>query len=325
MNRQNPEGVNRTAERKGEIIMEFNMEVTLDQFGGLLRTGRNIAIFGNMGQGKTKKVRDYAKETGKHLLVISLAMEMPEAIGGIPYARTDAETKASYFKKLLDQRLTPVIECQGKDWILFFDEGNQGTAEVLNTLFGIAHPDPEERNWAGYPIPYAQVILAGNLSDGTDKTVYITELPGPLLDRFYVVKLLPSMQGATDYLREKYKNIPQVHKYIRAMLEGGANPRTTEQALKDMVDFGDDPILAILLGCKLGEALSRQVLDLRENIRSVDPEALITQAKLVYKRLLERGEVRCGLEMVTSVEELKRKFAEYLSEEEIEAVMKGEE
>lgn len=306
-------------------MKEIKTEVTPSQLSMVLRTGRNIAIFGNMGQGKTAIIRAYAKETGKKLLVISLAMEIPETIGGIPYAQTDTATKVEYFTKLIDKRLIPVVADKGKDWVIFLDEGNQGIPEVMNTLYGTAHPDPEERNWAGHPIPYAQVILAGNLSDGTDGTVYLTELPDPLLDRFYVMKLKPNRQDTIDYLKNKYRNIPQVSKYITTMLDGGINPRNTELVLKDMLELKTDPALSILMESKIGQALATEICNIQENIKSVDPSEMIKHAKTAYERLKTRGEVKSGDKMITTVEEFKESLSAYLSDEEIEAVLKGDE
>lgn len=306
--------------------MDIKVEVTPSQLKKVLYTGKNIAIFGNMGQGKSATVYEYIEETGKKLLLFSLAMEMPETIGGIPYAQLDPKAKADYFKKLLDERLKPVIEEEGKDWVIFFDEGNQGSTEVYNTMYGIAHPDPRERNWGGHPIPHAQIVLAGNLSDGTDGTVYINELPDPLLDRFYVMKLKPSKKDATEYLKKKYKNIPQVAKYIKVLLDAGINPRNTERVLADMLEFKtDDDALSILMESKIGTALTAKIFDIQKGIKNLDPAELIKNARKVYEQFKEDGEVLFGAETVTTEAELRSKFEEFLSDEEIAGIMKGDE
>lgn len=305
--------------------MDIKVEVTPSQLKSVLYTGKNIAIFGNKGQGKSANVYQYVKETDKNLLLFSLAMEIPETIGGIPYAQVSDKAKAEYFKKLLDARLQPIIETQGKNWVIFFDEGNQALPEVYNAMYGIAHPDPEERNWAGHPIPYAQVILAGNLSDGTDGTVYLNELPDPLLDRFYVMKLKPSKKDATDYLKKKYKNIPQVAKYIKVLLDANINPRNTERVLADMLEFkADDPALSILMESKIGSALTTKILELQKGIRSLDPAEMLKNAKTVYEQFKEDGEVLWAGETVTTETVLKSKFEDLgLSDEEIAGIFEG--
>lgn len=306
--------------------MEIKVEVTPSQLTKTLHTGRNIAIFGNMGQGKTAIIRGYANDTEKKLLIISLAMEIPETIGGIPYALTDSTTKVEYFVRLLDKRLVPVVADKGKDWVIFLDEGNQGVPEVFNALYGLAHPDPEERNWAGHPIPYAQVVLAGNLSDGTDGTVYVNDLPDPLLDRFYVLKLKPSMKDTTEYLKKKYKNIPQVAKYIKTLLDAGINPRNTELVLKDMLEFhADASALSILMESKIGAALTAKILEIQKDIKSLDPAELLKNSRTVYNKFKEDGEIIWGGETIVDEKVLLGKFEDIgLSSEEIASIVKGE-
>ena len=222
---------------------------------------------------------------------------------------------------MLDEDLQEMFKKKGEGYILLFDEVNQGSPDTLNTLYRITHPNPAMRKWAGHDISKCQIVACGNLSDGTDGTVYLTDLPTPLVNRFFVFQLVTSNKETTDYLKKKYKNIPQVAKYIKTMLDANISPRDVDLAL-DILRYDYD---AMFLESKLGAALTAKIYDIQKGIRNLDPAELIKNARKVYEQFKEDGEVMFGPETVTSEEDLKRKFEEYLSEEEIKGVMKGDE
>lgn len=225
----------------------------------------------------------------------------------------------TYYRRMLDVELQEFLECEGEGWILFFDEINQGSPEALNTLYSITHPNPEMRRWAGHRISKCQIVACGNLNDGRDGTVYLTDLPTPLLNRFFVFELQPDKKGATEYLKKKYKNIPQVAKYIKVMLDNDIAPRDVDLAL-DVLQCDHD---GMFLESKLGTALTAKIYDIQKGVKSLDPAEMIKNAKVIYKRLQEDGEVIFGTETITTEDELKSKLAEFLNEEEIASVFKG--
>ena len=297
------------------------IEITNAQFKEGLKTKRNILVFGKSGWGKTKTVEDYAEENNLKIAYVDMAGQLPESIAGIPcvYTKEKDGLGGTYYKRMLDVELKEFLECEGEGWILFFDEINQGTPDGLNTLYSITHPDPTMRRWCGHRISKCQIVACGNLSDGTDGTVYLTDLPTPLLNRFFCFKLKLDKKGATDYLKQQYKNIPQVGKYIKVMLDNGIAPRDVAQAL-DILQYEHD---GMFLEAKLGSALTAKIYDIQKGIKNLDPAELIKNARKVYEQFLEDGEVTFGMDTITTEEQLKEKFSEYLSEEEIAGVFKG--
>ena len=291
------------------------------QLSKILYTEKPILIFGKSGEGKTAEVIKYAKETGKKLLIISLAMEMPETIGGIPYAKVDKETKVEYFKKLLDDRLEPVIRDKGKDWIIFFDEINQGLPEVFNALYSICHPDPEQRQWNGYPLPFLQVVAAGNKDDGTDGTTYLNSLPTPLLNRFFICELIADRKETLDYLKNKWKNISQVSQYINTLLDNDIPPRDIDQCL-EIIAYDLD---GLLLQMKIGSALTAKLYDIQKKAKPKDPAEVLKGCRTAYKVFKEYGRATWGPELIETEEELIDKFKEILTEEEIQSIVRGDE
>lgn len=297
--------------------MEY-VEITNSQFKEGLKTKRNMMVFGLSGYGKTATVEEYAEENGLKIAYCDMAGQLPESIAGIP-AVIRTKDEDGYYKRMLDIELEQFFKDEGEGWILFFDEINQGSPESLNTLYSITHPNPKMRRWAGHNMSKCQIVACGNLSDGSDGTVYLTDLPTPLLNRFFVFKLKPNKKDATDYLKKKYKNIPQVAKYIKVMLDNNIAPRDVDLAL-DILQYDHD---GIFLEAKLGTALTAKIYDLQKGIKNLDPAELLKNARKVYEQFMEDGEVMFGAETITTEEELKSKFTEFLSDEEIAGIFKG--
>ena len=294
-------------------------EIRPSDFYALLEDEENTLVFGNKGIGKSSIVREYAKDTGKTLLIFPLATMIPEFIGGVPYAQVSSDKKTEYFTLLLNEALAPMFKVKGKNYILFFDEINQAPTEVMNCLYGPCHIDPAQREWCGHSLEFAQIVAAGNLSDGTDGTVYLNELPGPLLDRFFVYQLVSNDKDTMDYLKKKYKNIPQVAKYIKAMQDSNINPRNIDKCL-EMLQFEKNPLR---LRAKLGTALTQKLLDMQKGMKSIDPADLIKNVRKAYERFQEDGIVAWGPETISTEEELIEKIKEILSEEEVASIVKG--
>jgi len=292
--------------------MEY-VKITPSQFKKGLESKKNMLVFGKSGIGKTATVYEYAEENGLIVVDYDLAGRLPEEVAGIPAVTKD------FYRRTLDQDLEEMFAKKGEGFILLFDEVNQGSPDTLNTLYRITHPNPAMRKWAGHDISKCQIVACGNLSDGTDGTVYLTDLPTPLLNRFFVFQLTTSNKETTAYLKAKYKNIPQVAKYIKVMIDANISPRDVDLAL-DILQYDYD---AMFLESKLGPALTAKIYDIQKGIKNLDPAELLKNARKVYEQFKEDGEVMFGAETITTEEELKSKFTEFLSDEEIAGIFKG--
>lgn len=290
------------------------IQIKASEFRELLNDKVNLLVYGLSGLGKTSIVKNYARDNDLKLKIINLATKLPEAIGGIPYV-TDKE----YYRELLSIELKEVFDDDGDGWVIFFDEINQGSPEVFNTLYGICYPMGEDRSWAGHSLSKAQIVACGNLADGSDGTVYLNDLPTPLHNRFFVYELIPNKKDTTDYLKAKWKNIPQVAKYIKTMLDANISPRDIDLCL-DILAYEKN---GLLLQAKLGTALTTKIFDIQKGIKNLDPAELLKNARKVYEQFKEDGEVMFGAETVTTEAELRTKFEEFLSDEEIAGIFKG--
>lgn len=288
------------------------------EFYTVLKSKKNILLFGKSGWGKSQIVKKYCEDHGLKLKIISLASKLPEAIGGIPHA-----TDKGYYEELLSEELKEVFEDEGEGWVIFFDEINQAVQEVLNTLYGICYPMGEDRVWAGHSLSKAQIVACANLSDGTDGVTYLNDLPTPLVNRFFPFELECSKTDAKNYLKKKYRNIPQVVKYIDVMLDAEKSPRTVDECL-EIIQY-EPELSGLLLQSKLQSALTAKVLDIQKKVKTADPAKTLKLCRQSYEIFKEDGIVQWAGEEIETEEELLDKFSEILSEEEIASIVKGEE
>lgn len=288
------------------------------EFYTVLKSKKNILLFGKSGWGKSQIVKKYCEDNKLKLKIISLASKLPEAIGGIPHA-----TDKGYYEELLSEELKEVFEDEGEGWVIFFDEINQAVQEVLNTLYGICYPMGEDRVWAGHSLSKAQIVACANLSDGTDGVTYLNDLPTPLVNRFFPFELECSKTDAKNYLKKKYRNIPQVVKYIDVMLDAEKSPRTVDECL-NILQY-EPELSGLLLQSKLQSALTAKVLDIQKKIKTADPAKTLKLCRQSYEIFKEDGIVQWAGEEIETEEALLDKFSEILSEEEIASIVKGEE
>jgi len=148
----------------------------------LLKSGWPICpmITGSQGSGKTERVKAWAKEHGRDLVIIHLASHEPSDIAGLP---TDTKLKDvvgadNFFMRA--EKFTPDAE-QGErivttwatpTWIaalrpgsvVFLDEINRAPQFVLNATFPLFF----ERHIHGHKLPEDTVVLAAQNPDNRD-------------------------------------------------------------------------------------------------------------------------------------------------------------
>lgn len=309
-----------------EVLIADKMQkvctITQKKLKELLKDGgnrKNIFIYGKSGIGKSAIVEEYALENGLKVIVFSLATEMPEAMGGIPHLSANKEDS---FTRLLDIRLAPLFETKGQGYVLFFDEMNQAVPEVLNSCYSICHPDPKKRHWNGHSLEFAQIVGAGNLSTGEDGTVYLNDIPTPLHNRFHIFEMVAKDQDTSEYLQEKYKNIPQVSEYINILLDEKIPPRDIDDIL-DTIAYENDPYW---IAAKVQEPLAQKLMDIKKRVATVDPAKALKGARMAYKQFKEQGFVKwTKTEIIKTEEELIEKLKVIITEEELKSILNGEE
>lgn len=292
--------------------------ITPSQYKKLLKDAgnkKNILVYGKSGIGKSAIVGEYAEENGLTHILIPLATEMPEAVGGIPHATDTGE----FFHRLLDEKLAPVFKTKGKGFILDFEEINQGLPEVMNSLYSICHPNPKARHWAGHSLEFAQIVANGNLSTGEDGTVYLNDVPTPLHNRFNIFEMKSNKTDTKNYLKKKWKNIPQVVKYIDVLLAEDVPPRDIDEILEVLAYEMD----GLWISSKIGSALTTKIFDIQKKVKTVDPAKALKACRETYEAFKENGRVLWAGDYIEEEEDLLEEFANILTEEEIKSIVKG--
>lgn len=165
-----------------------------------------ILLFGRSGWGKTEMVEQVGVSLKMDVVKVSLALSLPEDVGGIPCPSGDT------FRYLLPDWF---YSRKDDEFILFLDEINQASPQVLHSIYSLV----QERRLHNVTNKKMRVVAAGNLAE---ENVHLTEIMQPLLNRFYVVDFVHDMKAACEYLNRKFG---------LSLKEIENSPRDTEQGL----------------------------------------------------------------------------------------------
>lgn len=180
-----------------------------------------MLITGDTGSGKSSIVKAVAQELGYDLYDLRLAGILPEDIGGLPRPQGD------YYEYLMPKWFK---ERLGKPFVLFLDEINQASIQVLHALYGVVL----DRMVAGVKNSEMRIVAACN---DFKENEYVTDLMKPLRARFPVdIVHEPDKQEVKNVLIKKY---PQHEEIIDIVQKSGKNisPRELEFGLS-MIDAG---------------------------------------------------------------------------------------
>lgn len=203
----------------------------MKQLRAAITNNRPALLLGAAGTGKTASVNCLAAELGYPVHTMLLAGILPEDMGGL--VRPTADGRGFDY-------LPPAwaLKHGDKPFVLFLDEINQASIQTLHALFYVVN----DRTIAGVRLPNMRVIAAGNTADENE---FLTPLPLPLMDRFiYRLKWKADLEGALDYLSEKYKSLNGRAELLIASVKKthteATTPRHVEQMLMLIEDGTDD-------------------------------------------------------------------------------------
>lgn len=192
-----------------------------------------ILIKGETGTGKSSIVKQVAKELGYDLYDLRLAGIMPEDLGGLPRAVGDSYDYL--VPKWFHERMN-------KPFVLFLDEINQASIQVLHALYGVVL----DRMVAGRVNPEMRIVAACN---EVGENEYVTDMMIPLLARFPLeYKHELDKKAFTEYMVAKYPNAKKTIEYVA---NSGAEftPRSIEFGIKlIMAGMMDMQLLKKLFG-----------------------------------------------------------------------------
>jgi len=185
-------------------------------------------FFGEKGWGKTQTINSIAKEEGFDCFTLLLADVLPEDLSGIPAVDKANQLAERYLLKTLKNVENNLIS--RKKTLLFLDELTQCSPQVMNCLYYLV----ENRRIGNIEYPDLRIIAATNYDEESE---YLSEIPEPLKDRFYITNWLNEIESANNYLQEKYKNDVDFTKFLESStkekinFKKTCNPRNLDKTL----------------------------------------------------------------------------------------------
>ena len=173
-----------------------NMKKLLMKF----RTEEDFFIIGRAGWGKTTIIKDLADKFGRKVETVYLDKAVASDLGGIP---VPGKTRKGHGQQemLMPDWAAQMDENPDIDYLLFFDEMNQATPDVMNALMPIVL----EHEVCRIKFDNFFVGAAGNFEDENDA---VNELSGPLRSRFKpLIKWQTDWSAAFSNLHEKWDDI----------------------------------------------------------------------------------------------------------------------
>jgi MoxR-like ATPase len=186
-------------------VMKTDGEPTsrnMNQIASKIAANEPFFVLGHAGWGKTSIIKKVAKRYGKTVITVYLDKIPPEDLGGIPVPVKDEETGKHYQEILLPSWAQYMYDHPDEDFLLFFDEMNQATPEVMNTLMPIIL----ENVICGYKFDNFMCGGAGNYLDEND---CVHDLPSPIVSRVAPIIIWgdddeDSWEEAMDFLKRKW-------------------------------------------------------------------------------------------------------------------------
>ena len=133
-------------------------------------------VMGHAGWGKTSIISNIARKYRKTVIIVNLDHLLPEDLGGIPISVKDEETGRHYQEILLPTWAQHMYDNPQDDFLLFFDEMNLASNEVLGALMPIIL----DKRICGIEFKNFMVGAAGNYRSESD---CVHDLPSPIISR----------------------------------------------------------------------------------------------------------------------------------------------
>jgi len=156
-------------------------------------------ILGEAGWGKTSIIKDMAKRFKRQVITIYLDKAEKEDLGGIPAPIKNADGRVTR-KMLAPDWAEYMADHPETQFLLFFDEMNQATPDIMNALMPIVL----EHQICGKKYDNFFVGAAGNFEHENDA---VSELSGPLKSRF---KPIIVWETGADAWRDAFKHLHKI-------------------------------------------------------------------------------------------------------------------
>ena len=208
-----------------------SMEDLIDKFD----TEEDFFICGRAGWGKTSVIETLASKYKRTVVTVYLDKAEATDLGGIPYIGKNKQGDGVQ-KNALPRWADYMKQRPNEKFLLFFDEMNQATTDVMNALMPIVL----KHEICGFKFKNFFVGAAGNLEE--ENPGGVNELAGPLKSRFkpiinWETHTSRAWKNAFKFLHTKWDN--KVGKDVVDKIEETAecfdNPREIDKRVLDYV------------------------------------------------------------------------------------------
>jgi MoxR-like ATPase len=174
------------------------------------KTREPFMIYGEAGWGKSEIVKGMAKRFGMKVITLNIDKIEATDLKGIP-------VPVQRGKRTVQEMAFPswalsIFDNPDQEYLLFLDEMNQATPDVMNALMPIVHEqrigEEDDEKGKGLILKNMFVGAAGNYDYENSA---VSELSGPLKSRFKPIinwecGTPEAWKSATDYMSKKWEN-----------------------------------------------------------------------------------------------------------------------
>ena len=244
------------------------------------KTKEPFMIYGEAGWGKTSVIEQMAKRFGLETITIYLDKAEAVDLAGIPIPSKTKKGSAATVNALPSWAVE-MQENPDKEFLLFFDEMNQATPDVMNALMPIVL----KNEIGGVKFDNFFVGAAGNYEYENSA---VSELSGPLKSRFKPIinwecGTPEAWAQATNFLKAKYNEEDSLE-LVAAVCEAAplfVNPREVELKVLDWAKKMKKATEAI------GDKDNIDITDILDRLEGLHREDLERDEKKQIKQLAE--------------------------------------
>lgn len=167
-------------EAEWEGLDPNTMSENASELANAIGAKKSFFVMGEAGWAKTGLITKMAKRAGYHVITVYMAHAAATDIGGIPTPVKDKKSGKEYTVNLLPTWALEILNHPKNKYLLFFDELNQATPDVLNGLMPIVL----RHVICGVQFDNILVGAAGNLPEENEAGVTDITANKPLWKRF---------------------------------------------------------------------------------------------------------------------------------------------
>lgn len=186
-------------------------------------------FYGEKGWGKTQLINQVSRELNYECITLLLADVLPEDLSGIPTINKELQQVDKYLLNTLKKVENNLKN--GIQTVLFLDEITQCSPQVMNCLYYLI----ENRRIGINEYPELRIIGATNYDEESD---YLSQMPLPLIDRFYITNWVNDANEINKYINNKYNLDFDYSLFLISEIKNKVNfkktcnPRSIEKTIK---------------------------------------------------------------------------------------------